>query len=35
MNLAFYITPAKYVTALITEKGVCDASKEGLERLFK
>ena len=35
MNLAFDITPAKYVTALITEKGVCDASKEGLERLFK
>ena len=35
MNLAFDITPAKYVTALITEKGVCDASKEGLEKLFK
>ena len=35
MNLAFDITPAKYVTGLITEKGICDASKEGLERLFK
>ena len=35
MNLAFYITPAKYVTGLITEKGVCNASKEGLESLFK
>ena len=35
MNLAFYVTPAKYVTGLITEKGVCDASKEGLKKLFK
>ena len=35
MNLAFDITPAKYVTGLITEKGVCEASKEGLKKLFK
>ena len=35
MNLAFDITPAKYVTKLITEKGVCDASTEGLKNLFK
>ena len=35
MNLAFDITPAKYVTGLITEKGICKASKEGLENLFK
>ncbi len=35
MNLAFDITPAKYVTGLITDKGVCNASKEGLESLFK
>ena len=35
LNLAFDITPAKYVTGLITEKGVCNASKEGLEKLFK
>ena len=35
MNLAFDITPAKYVTKLITEKGVCDASAEGLKNLFK
>ncbi len=35
MNLAFDITPAKYVTGLITEKGICKASKEGLEKLFK
>jgi len=35
MNLAFDITPAKYVTGLITEKGVCEASAEGLKKLFK
>ena len=35
MNLAFDITPAKYVTGLITEKGVCEASREGLKSLFK
>ena len=35
MNLAFDVTPAKYVTALITEKGVCEASSEGLKKLFK
>ena len=34
LNLAFDVTPAKYVTALITEKGVCDASSEGLKKLF-
>ena len=35
MNLAFDVTPAKYVTGLITEKGVCEASEEGLNKLFK
>ena len=35
MNLAFDVTPAKYVTGLITEKGVCEASSEGLKGLFK
>ena len=35
MNLAFDVTPAKYVTGLITEKGVCEASEEGLKELFK
>jgi len=35
MNLAFDITPSKYITGLITEKGICDASKEGLGKLFK
>ena len=35
MNLAFDVTPAKYVTGLITEKGVCAASQKGLKSLFK
>ena len=35
MNLAFDVTPAKYVTGLITEKGICEASLGGLKRLFK
>ena len=35
MNLAFDVTPAKYVTGLITEKGVCEASEQGLKSLFK
>ncbi len=35
MNLAFDITPAKYVTGLITEKGVCEASTNGLKRMFE
>ena len=35
MNLAFDVTPAKYVTGLVTEKGICEASSEGLKKLFK
>ena len=35
MNLAFDITPAKYVTGFITEKGVCEASEQGLKKLFR
>ncbi len=34
MNLAFDVTPAKYVTGLITEKGICEASEKGLKDLF-
>ena len=34
-NIAFDVTPAKYVTGLITEKGVCEASEKGLKGLFK
>ena len=28
MNLAFDVTPAKYVSGLITEKGLCEASEK-------
>jgi len=35
INIAFDITPAKYVTGLITEKGVCEASNDGMKKLFK
>ena len=35
MNLAFDVTPAKYVTGLITEKGVCEASYDALKRMFR
>ncbi len=35
MNLAFDVTPAKYVTGLITERGITKASSEGLKKLFK
>ena len=34
MNLAFDVTPAKYVTGLITEKGFSEASTESLKKLF-
>jgi methylthioribose-1-phosphate isomerase len=33
-NFAFDVTPARLVTALITERGVCPASREGLLGLF-
>lgn len=33
-NYAFDVTPRKYITGLITERGVADASKEGLAALF-
>src|SRR6056297_402839 len=31
-NYGFDITPAKYVTALITEKGICKANKQDMEK---
>ena len=34
-NLAFDVTPAKYVTGLITEKGISEASSKGLKKLFR
>jgi methylthioribose-1-phosphate isomerase len=33
-NPAFDVTPARLVTGLITERGVCAASREGLAGLF-
>ncbi len=33
-NPAFDVTPARLVTGLVTERGVCDASAEGLAGLF-
>jgi len=33
-NYGFDVTPARLVTGLITERGVCDASEEGLGSLF-
>jgi methylthioribose-1-phosphate isomerase len=35
VNLAFDVTPAKYVTGLITERGISEASFDGLKKLFK
>ena len=35
MNLAFDVTPSKYVTGLITEKGICEASSDALQQMFK
>ena len=35
INLAFDVTPAKYVTGLITERGISEASSDGLKKLFK
>lgn len=33
-NYAFDVTPARLVTGLITERGICDASREGIGALF-
>ncbi len=33
-NFGFDVTPARLVTGLITERGVCPASRKGLESLF-
>ncbi len=34
LNLAFDVTPARLVTGLITERGVCAASRAGLQTLY-
>jgi methylthioribose-1-phosphate isomerase len=33
-NPAFDVTPARLVTGLITERGVCAATREGLRGLY-
>jgi methylthioribose-1-phosphate isomerase len=33
-NYGFDVTPARLVTALITERGVCKATADDLARLF-
>ena len=33
-NFAFDVTPARLVTGLITERGICPASEAGLSSLF-
>ncbi len=33
-NYAFDVTPARLVTGLITERGICEASEDGLHGLF-
>ena len=33
-NFGFDVTPAKYVTGLITERGICRATREGILGLF-
>lgn len=35
MNPAFDVTPARLVTGLITERGICAASRQGLSALFE
>lgn len=34
LNIAFDVTPARYVTGLITERGICVASSQGLLGLY-
>ena len=34
LNYGFDVTPARLVTGLITERGVCPASREGLLGLY-
>jgi methylthioribose-1-phosphate isomerase len=34
-NDAFDVTPARLITGLITERGVCEASRDGLRSLYR
>lgn len=33
-NFGFDVTPSRLITGLVTEKGICDASEEGIKTLF-
>ena len=35
VNYGFDVTPSKYVTGLITERGVCTATVEGITALYQ
>jgi len=34
LNIGFDVTPARLVTGLITERGICDANEKGIKSLF-
>ena len=34
INYGFDVTPARLVTGLITERGICAASKQSIQQLF-
>lgn len=34
LNIAFDVTPSKYITGLITPRGVCEASRNGITSLY-
>ena len=34
VNYAFDVTPARLITGLITERGVCEANENGISHLF-
>jgi methylthioribose-1-phosphate isomerase len=34
-NYGFDVTPARLVTGLITEKGICEANRESISSLFQ
>jgi methylthioribose-1-phosphate isomerase len=33
-NWGFDVTPRRLITGLITERGICEANREGIESLF-
>ena len=34
LNIGFDVTPARLVTGLITERGICEANENGIKSLF-